>query len=119
MGQLLNDCRIRLFCSPNLALRYFYLLIVTFVVVICLTSSPFRQQILTSTVPLLMRNLHVREAHQKLGQLMSPEEVFQYFHWANCAACQLPVDFGLVVERSGSNPGGVAHPNGQKFVCLD
>jgi hypothetical protein len=44
--------------------------------------------------------------------------VFQYLHWANCEACQLPVDFGFVMARSG-NPGGVAHPDGQKLVCLD
>jgi hypothetical protein len=50
---------------------------------------------------------------------MSPEDVFQYLHWSNCcAACQLPVDFGFEVARSG-NPGGVAHPDGHKLVCLD
>jgi hypothetical protein len=49
---------------------------------------------------------------------MSPENVFQYLHWSNCAACHLPVDFGFVMARSG-NPGGVAHPDGQKLVCLD
>ena len=49
---------------------------------------------------------------------MSAEDVFQYLHWANCAACQLPVDFGFVMTKTGNNA-GFAHPDGQKLVCLD
>ncbi|EFX64307.1 hypothetical protein DAPPUDRAFT_266643 [Daphnia pulex] len=116
MGHLLEDRRIKLFRSRNLALRLtlYAVACVGLSVIVFVVYSPFRQQILLR-VPMLQSLIM---AGQKPAESMSPEEVFQYLHWTNCAACQLPVDFGFVMARSG-NPGGVAHPDGQKLVCLD
>ena len=121
MGHLLDDRRIKLFRSRNLALRltFFVFIFVCLLVISFATYSPFRQQVMLR-VPRLLHDLYsiLSEAHRKPAEFMSPEDVFQYLHWSNCAACQMPVDFGFVMARSG-NPGGVAHPDGQKLVCLD
>nr|CAH0104675.1 unnamed protein product [Daphnia galeata] len=120
MGHLLDDRRMKLFRSRNLALRLtlFVFTFVSLLVISFATYSPFRQQVMLR-VPRLLHDLYsTAEAHRKPAEFMSPEDVFQYLHWSNCAACQLPVDFGFVMARSG-NPGGVAHPDGQKLVCLD
>jgi hypothetical protein len=120
MGHLLDDRRMKLFRSRNLALRLtlFVFTFVSLLVISFATYSPFRQQVMLR-VPRLLHDLYsTAEAHRKPAEFMSAEDVFQYLHWSNCAACQVPVDFGFVMARSG-NPGGVAHPDGQKLVCLD
>jgi hypothetical protein len=119
MGHLLDDRRIKLFPSRNLALRLTLCLVVVVSLLFCgyfFKYLPMREQLMLK-VPLL-QSLYLIEAHRKPAEFMSPEDVFQYLHWSNCAACQLPVDFGFVMTKTGNNA-GFAHPDGQKLVCLD
>jgi hypothetical protein len=120
MDNLVNDRRIKQFRSRNLAqLRLPTVYVVSFVSLLVVTYviySSFRQQILLR-VPHSLRQSLIMD-NQKPAESMSPEDVFQYLHWANSAACQLPVDFGFAIARSG-NPDFVAYPDGQKLVCLD
>ena len=49
------------------------------------------------------------------AHLMSPKEIYRYFHWTNSTSCSLAVDFGFWVAMGV----GIAAPDGQKAVCLD
>jgi hypothetical protein len=120
MGQLLDDLRNALFRSrKNLLLRLFLFAVTLAVLVVFVMHSPFRQQVpYLLTQPAVEASAAGHHHQHQLAELMSPEQVFDYLHWTNCATCKMAMDFGLSIARS-ANPGGVAHPDGQKSVCLD
>jgi hypothetical protein len=75
----------------------------------------FRQQFMLR-IPLL--HSYVKEVHKHPAESMSPENVFRYLHWSNCAACQLLIDFGFIVMARLGNPGGVPIQTAENSCAL-